>query len=163
MDSLQRSADTPQEQALSRGMAMSVRAHVQGRDDGDLLARLERVPLHHWYELHLYSPFYSMAYERYRLALALESAGREDAALKWYNSFQDHAFYDLAYLAPAHYRRGLIYQRQGDARRAAEHFGRFIELWARCDPELQPVVADARRRLSSVRPRSLPGNAVDSR
>jgi tetratricopeptide (TPR) repeat protein len=147
IDSLEQPGTVGEQEALSRAMAMSIRAHVQGRDERALLAGLERVRLHHWYELHLYSPFYSMAYERYRLAAALETAGREDEALRWYNSFQDHAFYDLAYLAPAHYRRGLIYQRRGDARGAAEHFERFIELWAQCDPELQPLVDDARSRL----------------
>jgi hypothetical protein len=32
-----------------------------------------------------------------------------------------------------------------------EHYERFIELWAEADPELRPMVADARRRVASLR------------
>ena len=146
-DTLERLPGTTEAMALAHGMAASVRAHAQGGEPGTLLAGLERVPIHHWYELHLYSPFYSMAYERYRLATLLETSGRDDEALRWFSSFQDHAFYDLAYLAPSHYRRGLIHQRRGDAEAADRHFARFIELWAECDPELEPLVKDARSRI----------------
>ena len=58
-------------------------------------------------------------------------------------------------MAPAHKRLGELYEARGDARRAAEHYSAFVELWKRADPELQPKVAQVRARLAALR-RSLP-------
>ena len=54
------------------------------------------------------------------------------------------------YLAPAHLRQAEIYERRGKRDLAARHYRRFIELWSRADPELQPAVAEARKRLAEV-------------
>jgi tRNA A-37 threonylcarbamoyl transferase component Bud32/tetratricopeptide (TPR) repeat protein len=62
---------------------------------------------------------------------------------------------DTWMLAPAHKRLGELYEAKGDAKRAAEHYAAFIELWKRADPDLQPKVAEARTRLERVR-RTLP-------
>ena len=35
--------------------------------------------------------------------------------------------------------------------RSAEHYGAFVELWKRADPELQPKVAEVTARLERVR------------
>ena len=62
---------------------------------------------------------------------------------------------DTWMLAPAHKRLGELYEAKGDAKRSAEHYAAFVELWKRADPDLQPKVAEARTRLELVR-RSLP-------
>jgi hypothetical protein len=36
--------------------------------------------------------------------------------------------------------------------KAAEHYRAFIELWKSADPELQPRMAEARRRLAKLTP-----------
>jgi pentatricopeptide repeat protein len=58
---------------------------------------------------------------------------------------------DTWMLAPAHKRLGELYEARGDMKRAAEHYGAFVELWKRADPELQPKVADVAARLERVR------------
>jgi tetratricopeptide (TPR) repeat protein len=51
-----------------------------------------------------------------------------------------------------HERLGQLYEAKGDAANAAEHYRAFIELWKNADPELQPRVAEARRRLVKLTP-----------
>jgi tetratricopeptide (TPR) repeat protein len=58
---------------------------------------------------------------------------------------------DTWMLAPTHKRLGELYEAKGDAKRAAEHYGVFVELWKRADPELQPKVAEVRARLERLR------------
>ncbi|MFL5617796.1 MAG: protein kinase domain-containing protein [Gemmatimonadaceae bacterium] len=58
-------------------------------------------------------------------------------------------------LGPLHKRLGELYDARGDAKRAAEHYAAFVELWKRADPDLQPKVAEVRTRLERVR-KSLP-------
>ena len=43
-------------------------------------------------------------------------------------------------------RLGQLYEAKGNAAKAADHYGKFIELWKNADPELQPRVEDAKRR-----------------
>jgi tRNA A-37 threonylcarbamoyl transferase component Bud32/tetratricopeptide (TPR) repeat protein/TolB-like protein len=62
---------------------------------------------------------------------------------------------DALMLAPIHKRLGELYEAKGDAKRAAEHYATFVELWKRADPDLQPKVAEGRTRLERVR-RGLP-------
>jgi tetratricopeptide (TPR) repeat protein len=53
-------------------------------------------------------------------------------------------------LAGSHKRLGELYDDKGDRERAVSHLSRFIELWKNADPELQPSVADAKRRLARL-------------
>ena len=57
---------------------------------------------------------------------------------------------DAWYLAGVVKRLGELYEAKGDRARAVEYYDRFIELWQHADPELQPRVADVRRRLTSL-------------
>jgi eukaryotic-like serine/threonine-protein kinase len=43
--------------------------------------------------------------------------------------------------------QGELYDARGDAAKAREYYGRFVDLWKDADPELQPVVRDVRARL----------------
>ena len=79
-----------------------------------------------------------------------------DSAIVWYERYlatPDFARPDLDayFLAQAHKRLGELYDARGDRGRAIEHFTKFIEQWKDADPELQPRVADARRRLELLR------------
>jgi DNA-binding SARP family transcriptional activator/TolB-like protein len=93
---------------------------------------------------------YIMADERFLRAELLRALGRDDDALRVYASFPDPQGYDLHYLALSHLGRGRIHDARGDAARAATHYRRFINLWAEADPELQPLVRDARARLDRL-------------
>jgi hypothetical protein len=88
---------------------------------------------------------FASADERFLRAELLRAAGRDAEALRWYETFPDPGGYDLHYLAPAHLGRARIHERRGERALAAAQYRRVAELWAECDPELRPVVDDARR------------------
>jgi eukaryotic-like serine/threonine-protein kinase len=62
---------------------------------------------------------------------------------------------DTWFLGPAHKRLGELYEAKGNAKRAADEYAAFVELWKRADPDQQPKVAEVRARLERVR-RTLP-------
>ena len=49
-------------------------------------------------------------------------------------------------------RLGQLYESLGKTDKAIEQYRTFIDLWKNADPELQPRVADARRRLAKLTP-----------
>jgi tetratricopeptide (TPR) repeat protein len=90
------------------------------------------------------------------MARAHDLAGRPDSAAAYYEKFltrPDAADIDGRWRAPVHRWLGEIYEAKGDTRRAIEHYGRFVELWANADPELQPQVHEVRSRLERLRTR----------
>jgi tetratricopeptide (TPR) repeat protein len=93
------------------------------------------------------SPFYGHMHERFARAELLHELGRDEEAIPWYRIF----VYDLLYTAPAHLRLAQIYERRGERQKAIEHYSRFVDLWKDCDPELQPMVQQARSALVRLR------------
>lgn len=59
---------------------------------------------------------------------------------------------DPIFLAGVHERLGELYEESGQPVRAVAHYRAFIEQWKNADPELQPRVAEARRRLAKLAP-----------
>ncbi len=53
-------------------------------------------------------------------------------------------------LAPTYKRLGELYEGKGDRKKAADYYGRFVELWKDADPELQPSVREVRGRLAHL-------------
>jgi tetratricopeptide (TPR) repeat protein len=53
-------------------------------------------------------------------------------------------------LASTYKRLGELYEASGDRKRAAEYYGKFVDLWKDADSELQPGVAEVRRRLGRL-------------
>ncbi len=53
-------------------------------------------------------------------------------------------------LAPTYQRLGELYEARGDRRKAADYYGRFVDLWKNADAELQPAVRQARARLAQL-------------
>jgi tetratricopeptide (TPR) repeat protein len=90
------------------------------------------------------------------LALALDRAGQADSALVAYERFVALPApvraigSDEAFLAPSLERLGQLYDERGDWEKAAEYYARFVELWKEADPELQPRVEAAQRRLNEI-------------
>ncbi len=123
---------------------------MQGKPQ-DALAKFEQAPMKVIFPLMEASPFFSHSDDRFLRAELLKSLGRYQEALKWYGSVSETAFYDLIYLAPSHLRQGEIYEELGEQQKAIEHYTRFLELWQNCDPELQPMVDDANRRLERLK------------
>jgi hypothetical protein len=50
-------------------------------------------------------------------------------------------------------RLGALYEERGDAGKATEYYTRFVTLWKDADPDLQPRVAEVKRRLEALRVR----------
>ena len=89
------------------------------------------------------------------IARVYESVGQPDSALAAYERYLGatslyRTQLDAEALARVLFRTAEIYETRGDRERAAERYGRFAALWRNADPELQPRVADARRRLSAL-------------
>ncbi|MGI9075893.1 MAG: protein kinase domain-containing protein [Gemmatimonadaceae bacterium] len=139
--------------ALARDLAHTIRAQSivsQGRPH-DALTEHERGTMRTWYAAGLTSAFFSRGYDRYVRAELLRTGGRYEEALRWYSTFSNTSLFDLVHVAPAHLQSATIYEQIGQPAKAIEHYERFIDLWKTCDPELQPMVADARARLSRLR------------
>jgi tetratricopeptide (TPR) repeat protein len=88
----------------------------------------------------------------YPLAVAYESAGAPDSAVATYQRRITRPdpfrlFGDQGTVALSHERLGQIYEERGDWEKAAEHYARFVDLWKDADPELQPRVEAAQRRI----------------
>jgi tetratricopeptide (TPR) repeat protein len=96
------------------------------------------------------SPFIAITRERFVLAQVLEREGKRDDALRWYNSFSQTNIYDLIYLAPARLARARMLEKLGQPAEAANQYRGVIALWKDADPELQPMVSEARGRLSAL-------------
>ena len=89
------------------------------------------------------------------VGLAFDRADRADSARKYLTQYAEMSgtgrlFVDRFYLAPALFRLGELNERAGDARSATEYYGRFVDLWQNADPELQPRVAEARKRIDQL-------------
>ena len=57
---------------------------------------------------------------------------------------------DAYFLAPTLFRLGELYENAGDSKRATEYYGRFVDLWKNADSDLQPRVAEARKRIDHL-------------
>jgi tetratricopeptide (TPR) repeat protein len=132
--------------------ASSVRAQVllKAEEPGAALAALgEKHPQTPYQDVNA-SPFLSLSYERYLRAETLASLGRLEEAVRWFSSFEEVSYYDIAFVAPSHYRRAQISERLGRPAKAAEHYRRFLRLWADADAELRPWRERAQTRLSAL-------------
>ena len=54
------------------------------------------------------------------------------------------------YVGPFEKRLGELWEQKGDRKRAYEHYARFVSLWKDAEPELQPMVADVRQRMTRL-------------
>ena len=81
---------------------------------------------------------------RYRRGQLLTSVGKYDEALKWFASFTDPYVEDLSMEAPSELACAQLEFQRGNDLMAVLHYRRFAELWRNADPELQPMVEEAR-------------------
>ncbi len=90
-----------------------------------------------------------------QLGRAHDQAGRSDSAIVYYERFvatpDPFPIEDARALAQIHRRLGELYETDGKPKQAMEHYGRFVELWAKADAVLQPQVVEARKRLERLR------------
>src|SRR6185295_5579042 len=93
------------------------------------------------------------------LARAYDAAGKADSAAMMFERYLSTPYWLKADLSldpvrvPAiRERLGQLYEGLGKTEKAVENYRAFIELWKKADPELQPRVTDARRRMEKLTP-----------
>jgi tetratricopeptide (TPR) repeat protein len=96
-----------------------------------------------------------IACEQIRVGRAFEAMAQPDSAVAAYERFLaqpslDRLYMDQFVIAPLHERLGTLYERLGNREQAALHLARFVELWERADPELQPRVTAAQQALERL-------------
>jgi serine/threonine-protein kinase len=89
-----------------------------------------------------------------QIGQAFERMRQTDSATAVYERYAQHQIYwpigqDVD-LAPTYIRLGELYEAKGDRKRALEYYGRFVDMWKKADAELQPRVADVRRRIAEL-------------
>jgi tetratricopeptide (TPR) repeat protein/tRNA A-37 threonylcarbamoyl transferase component Bud32 len=89
------------------------------------------------------------------LARAYEVAGKPDSAIATYERYvhtpwQRRYETDALELGFALKRLGELYQSQNDRAKAAAQYTALLQLWKHADPELEPLLADVRRRLEQT-------------
>jgi tetratricopeptide (TPR) repeat protein len=89
------------------------------------------------------------------LARAYDAGDHPDSALATYERYVTMASLnrneaDLISRGPALFRLGELYEATGDRAKAADYYGQFVVLWKHADPELQPRVVEAKRRLAAL-------------
>jgi eukaryotic-like serine/threonine-protein kinase len=91
----------------------------------------------------------------FNLGRAFDLANQPDSAIaeleayiatRWDSRLDD----DPLALAGTHKRLGELYDAKGDREKAISHLSKFVELWKNADPELQPAVTDAKKRLAKL-------------
>jgi tetratricopeptide (TPR) repeat protein len=94
------------------------------------------------------------------LGMAYELAGMPDSAIVVYEHYLRTPVWgrysrslDGAWLAFTLRRLGALYEERGDLGKATEYYTRFVTLWKDADADLQPRVAEVRRRLEALRVR----------
>ncbi len=91
----------------------------------------------------------------FNLARAFDLANQPDSAIAEFEALlrqplDSRLDEDMYQLAGAHKRLGELYDAKGDREKAISHLSKFVELWKNADPELQPAVSDAKRRLAKL-------------
>jgi tetratricopeptide (TPR) repeat protein len=89
------------------------------------------------------------------MARAYDGMGQTDSAIVYYEKFNAFPagppFPGYNFVPRTYQRLGELYEAKGDLNKAAENYARFIELWEKADPELQPEVKEARARLAAIK------------
>ena len=90
------------------------------------------------------------------LARAYDLAGKSDSAIAVFTRFVDDPWThgretaEGWYLAGTYKRLGELWEAKGDREKAASYYAKFVDLWKTADPELQPRVAEVKRRLARL-------------
>jgi tetratricopeptide (TPR) repeat protein len=91
----------------------------------------------------------------FEAAQAFAKLGQADSALANYERYVSsgdvfRVRLDGDHLASAYQRLGELYEAKGDRAKAREYYGKLLDLWKTADPELQPIVKDAKERVARL-------------
>jgi len=103
------------------------------------------------------------------LGYAFDRAGRPDSAIAMFERYVNTPYslrlsheLDPVNLARVLRRLGELHDSLGNREKARDNYSRFVELWEKADPEVQPQVKAVRRRLAELvkePPEARPGQA----
>lgn len=91
----------------------------------------------------------------YMTGRAFDSANEPDSAIAMFEHFLHTTTIgrlgnDIVCVPRVQRRLGELYEAKGDRARAAAHYNAFVDLWKGADPDLQPQVADVRKRIARI-------------
>ncbi|MFN8582865.1 MAG: hypothetical protein U0163_18065, partial [Gemmatimonadaceae bacterium] len=93
------------------------------------------------------------------LGRAFDAAAMPDSAIAMFERYlatptwtKFRVNLDPVFVPAIQERLGQLYEAKGDTVKAVEHYKTFVGLWKNADPELQPRVADASRRIAKLTP-----------
>lgn len=86
---------------------------------------------------------------------AFDKAAQSDSAIAMYEQYLrsqtvDRVFTDIVAMPWIQRRLGELYEAKGDRARTVAHYTVFVDLWKNADPDLQPQVADVRKKLAGL-------------
>jgi tetratricopeptide (TPR) repeat protein len=148
---LERMGGTPGARTLGPDLARAIEGYDGWRrnESERALERLETMELNVAYALTFASEIYTLSFPRFLRAMSLQEVDRGEEAIRWYATLEVSP-YELVFRGPSHLHRAEIYEQSGDTRRAIEHYRAFVTLWENADPELQPLVEQARAALARL-------------
>ncbi len=136
--------------SLAEDLALGLRAErarLEGRYQ-EALSLFAQVQVRYDWNPVWASVFFAHDYDRYARAEMLYALGRLEEAYRWFAAHGAAYERGRMWEPHSHYRRGQIAQRLGWRDKAVSHYSTFIELWKNADPELQPLVNEARNQLA---------------
>ncbi len=135
--------------------ALSLRAHVlyeEGRL-AEALATLASQPRRLRPQYIWQAMFYQHSEDRFLRGEIYNRLGRLEDARRWYAVIDgSYPYYRYDYTGLAYLRLAEVHERLGDHEQARFQYQRFIDLWRDCDPELRPMVEEARRAIERLLP-----------
>ncbi len=89
------------------------------------------------------------------LGRAFDAAGQPDSAIWWSERYlastkMVRLYEDFQSRGPTYRRLAELYEAKGDREMAASYYQKFIDLWRDADADLQPQVADVKKKLAKV-------------
>ena len=115
-------------------------------DHEGALRSFEAMPMKAGYTLIFVSELYAHSFARYLRATSLQATGRGDEAVEWYRTLSATPF-EAAFRGPILLHQAEIREAAGDREGAVRLYREFVDLWRDADPELQPMVEEARAAL----------------
>jgi class 3 adenylate cyclase/tetratricopeptide (TPR) repeat protein len=148
---LERLGGTAEAGTLGPDLARAIEGYdaLRKHESARAIERFQAMELNVAYPMTFGSELYSFAFPRFLRARSLQEGGRGEEAINWYATLEVSP-YELVFRAPSHLHRAEIYEQSGDWARAIEHYQAFVRLWQDADPELQPMVEQARAALSRL-------------
>jgi tetratricopeptide (TPR) repeat protein len=91
----------------------------------------------------------------FEIAQAYAKLAQPDSARVYYERYLStggplRVIADAHFLAASYQRLGELYEAKGDRKQAVEYYEKLVALWKNADPELQPIVKDAKARVARL-------------